>query len=110
MPYQGFAIQRASDGTTLACGQFAREAELVGLYDVYTHPDARNQGLAQRLCERLLALAVQEGASTGYLQVNGENGAAQRIYSRLGFADSASTTGCRRLNTTGGGRRCSRRY
>lgn len=90
VPYQGFAIQRASDGATLACGQFAREAELVGLYDVYTHPDARKQGLAQWLCERLLALAVQEGARTGYLQVEGDNVVARRIYSRLGFADGYS--------------------
>ncbi len=90
VPYQGFAIQRATDGATLACGQFAREAELVGLYDVYTHPDARNQGLAQRLCERLLALAVQAGARTGYLQVEGDNTGARRIYSRLGFADGYS--------------------
>ena len=90
VPYQGFAIQRASDDSTLACGQFAREAELVGLYDVYTHSEARNKGLAQGLCERLLALAAQEGACTGYLQVEGDNTVARRIYSRLGFADGYS--------------------
>ena len=87
VPYQGFAIQRLADGATLACGQFAREADLVGLYDVYTHVDSRNQGLAQLLCVRLLALAVHEGARTGYLQVEGDNRVARRIYSRLGFAD-----------------------
>ncbi len=87
VPYQGFAMQRETDGTTLACGQFAREAEMVGLYDVFTHPEARKQGLAQRLCERLLALAAHEGAHTAYLQVESDNHVARRIYSRMGFVD-----------------------
>ena len=86
VPYQGFAVQRVSDGTTLACGQFAREADLVGLYDVFTHPDARQQGLATLLCERLLSLAAQEGGRTGYLQVENDN-PARRIYARLGFVE-----------------------
>ena len=87
VPYQGYAIQSERDGTTVACGQFAREADLVGLYDVYTHPEARNQGLAQLLCERLLALAASEGGHIGYLQVESDNHAARRIYGRLGFAE-----------------------
>ncbi len=86
VPYQGYAIQSERDGTTLACGQFAREADVVGLYDVYTHPDARNQGLAQLLCERLLALAASDGGHTAYLQVESVNHTARRIYGRLGFA------------------------
>jgi len=32
--YQGCALQDEPDGRLLACGQFAIEAELVGLYDV----------------------------------------------------------------------------
>jgi GNAT superfamily N-acetyltransferase len=105
--YQGYAIQRtgsacspvpgfenratldpanssAEEGFTLACGQFAREADLVGLYDVFTHPSARNQGLAGTLCKHLLTLAALQGAKTAYLQVEAGN-PARRIYSRLGF-------------------------
>ena len=88
VPYQGFAIRRDTDSGVLACGQFAREAELVGLYDVFTRPDARGQGLATVLCKRLLSLSAQEGAEIGYLQVEGDNHAARRIYERLGFADA----------------------
>ena len=55
VPYQGWAIRRDEDGIVLACGQFAREAELVGLYDVFTHPQARGRGLSRLLCGRLLA-------------------------------------------------------
>lgn len=83
--FQGFALQR-EDGAVMACGQFAREGCFVGLYDVFTHPDARNQGLAGWLCERLLSLAAFEGATLGYLQVEADNSAAQAVYRRLGFA------------------------
>ena len=90
VPYQGFAIRRQSDGEVLACGQFAREAELVGLYDVYTHVEARRQGFAAMLCGRLLSLAAAEGGQVGYLQVESDNHAAGRIYERLGFSDAYS--------------------
>jgi len=88
VPYQGYAIQRDTDGTVLACGQFAREADLVGLYDVMTLESARGQGLAGRLCERMLSIAALQGGRTGYLQVDSENEPALTVYRRLGFADA----------------------
>jgi GNAT superfamily N-acetyltransferase len=88
VPFQALAIRREADGTLLACGQIAREADLVGLYDVFTAEDARGQGLARRLCTRLLARARGEGARSAYLQVDAENHAARSVYRRLGFADA----------------------
>lgn len=88
VPYQGYAIQRDADGTVLACGQFARESDLVGLYDVFTLESARGQGLASLLCERMLSISAVHGAKTGYLQVDSENDAALSVYRRLGFADA----------------------
>lgn len=88
VPYQGFAICRDGTDEVLACGQFAREAELVGLYDVFTRDSARGQGLASLLCRHLLALAAAEGGSVGYLQVEHDNLTARRIYERLGFAEA----------------------
>ena len=87
VPYRGFAIRRDDDGTVLACGQYAIEAELVGIYDVFTLESQRGSGLATQLCQRLLSLAALNGAGIGYLQVEGDNHPAQRIYRRLGFAD-----------------------
>ena len=87
VPYQGFAIRREADGEVLACGQFAREAELVGLYDVFTRESERGQGLARLLCECLLSLAVNEGAQVAYLQTEADNHPARAIYHRLGFSD-----------------------
>ena len=88
VPFQGWVLRRPDDPTVLACGQMATEADLVGLYDVFTAPEARGQGLARRLCSHLLAQAVQGGARTAYLQVEADNLPARAIYGRLGFADA----------------------
>ena len=87
VPYEGCAVQYVASGEVLACGQFAREADLVGLYDVFTAETARGQGLARRLCEHLLELAAAQGARVAYLQVEADNPSARRIYQRLGFTD-----------------------
>jgi ribosomal protein S18 acetylase RimI-like enzyme len=87
LPFQARAIRREADGALLACGQFAREADLVGLYDVFTAEAARGQGLARWLCCHLLIIARAEGARSAYLQVEGDNHAARSVYKRLGFAD-----------------------
>jgi ribosomal protein S18 acetylase RimI-like enzyme len=94
VPYHGYVLgadepmDGLDPGQVAACGQFAQEDELVGLYDVYTHPQLRRQGLARALCERLLSLAISQGAKTAYLQVESDNHAARRIYSRMGFVDA----------------------
>lgn len=86
VPYSGWVLRNAG-GEVLACGQFAREASQVGLYDVFTAPAARNQGLSRMLCAALLRQAATEGARTAYLQVDADNARALRVYRRLGFAD-----------------------
>ena len=88
VPFEAYVVKRDDDGRLLACGQFALENELAGLYDVFTAPEARGQGLAQALCRSLLALARQRGARVGYLQVEGDNDPARSAYRRLGFADA----------------------
>ncbi len=88
VPYQGHAIRRDADGAVLACGQFAREGDLVGLYDVFTQEAARNQGLSSLLCERLLSISAAQGAKIAYLQVDADNAPALAVYRRLGFADA----------------------
>jgi ribosomal protein S18 acetylase RimI-like enzyme len=87
VPYRGCVIRRLSDGCVLACGQSAREGDLLGLYDVVTREDQRGQGLARTLCERLLARAAAEGAAVAYLQVESTNTPALRVYQGLGFVD-----------------------
>jgi ribosomal protein S18 acetylase RimI-like enzyme len=56
------------------------------LYDVFTHEQARGQGLAGLLCERMLSISGRQGAKVAYLQVDGANHPALAVYRRLGFA------------------------
>lgn len=86
VPYEGFVLEEG--GEILACGQSVREADLVGLYDVFTAPAARGRGMAGTLCRWLLAQAAQAGARHAYLQVDGDNGQARSVYSRMGFQDA----------------------
>ena len=86
VPFQAFEMQ--VDGHVVACGQFALEGDLVGLYDIFTTPKARGRGVASRLCAHLLNEAATRGAAHAYLQVEAENHAARAVYQRLGFADA----------------------
>lgn len=85
VPFSAFELK--ADGEVLACGQFAIEGDLVGLYDVYTAEPARGRGLARLLCTQLLAQALANGARHAYLQVDADNAPARAVYHRLGFAD-----------------------
>jgi len=87
-PVPFFAFELRADGAPLACGQFALEGDLVGLYDVFTADTARGRGLAATLCRHLLAQAGAQGARHAYLQVEDDNRAARSVYRRLGFADA----------------------
>jgi ribosomal protein S18 acetylase RimI-like enzyme len=86
VPYRGWLL-RDADGQLLACGQYAREGTLVGLYDIFTAAAARNRGLSRALCAELLRRAAAEGARTTYLQVDADNAPALAVYRRLGYAD-----------------------
>lgn len=80
--YQGFALNDAA-GALLACGQIVVDADLVGLYDVFSA--VPRQGHGERLCRALLTRAHAQGARHAYLQVSNDNTVAQRLYARLGF-------------------------
>ncbi len=85
VPFSAFELR--SHGELLACGQYAVEADLVGLYDVFTEPAAREKGYARLLCQYMLVHAREHGARHAYLQVEGDNHPARAVYHRLGFAD-----------------------
>ena len=85
VPFSAYELRE--EGVPVACGQFALEGDLVGLYDVFTAPAARGRGLAVMLCRTLLAEAKTHGARHAYLQVEGDNAAARAVYHRLGFVD-----------------------
>lgn len=85
VPFHAYELK--DRGQPVACGQYALESDLVGLYDVYTAEPARGRGLAGVLCRHLLVAARRQGARHGYLQVEGDNHAARAVYHRLGYID-----------------------
>ncbi len=73
------------DGMPVACGVAVLERELVGLFDVVTHPQARRLGHARALITSLLDWGKRGGASHAYLQVVESNESARALYAQLGF-------------------------
>ena len=88
VPFEGWALRRRETGRFVACGQFAVEADMVGLYDIFTVEAERGNGLSRQLCAHLLSLAGRQGARCAYLQVDAGNLPARAVYQRLGFEDA----------------------
>jgi N-acetylglutamate synthase len=81
-----FSIEE--DGETIACGMGAVQDKFVGLFDIVTDANFRNQGYGYQLVSDLLAWGKERGAQTAYLQVMLNNPPALRLYSKLGFKES----------------------
>jgi ribosomal protein S18 acetylase RimI-like enzyme len=81
-----FASIRHGD-QTIACGLGVLQAGFVGLFDIVTDPQSRQQGYGTQLVMSILAWAQRRGARTAYLQVMLNNAPALRLYSKLGFAE-----------------------
>jgi ribosomal protein S18 acetylase RimI-like enzyme len=87
VPYVGM-LWTDSLGKVAACGQYARQLDWAGLYDVFVAHAYRDRGLARSLCASLLHAARGQGARHAYLQVEADNAAARAVYRHLGFADA----------------------
>lgn len=88
VPFDGWVLRRTDTGRAIACGQIAVEADMVGIYDVFTDESERNQGWSRRLCAHLIADGRRQGARVGYLQVDADNAPARAVYRNLGFDDA----------------------
>lgn len=76
-----------ADGVSIACGLAVLERELLGLFDLVTHPSARRRGYARALVESLFEWGAQRGAKHAYLQVIEANHPARALYGQLGFVE-----------------------
>ncbi|WP_339237584.1 GNAT family N-acetyltransferase [Oceanobacillus sp. FSL W7-1281] len=71
----------------IACGLGIIEREYIGLYDIVTASQYRNQGFAEQLILHLLKWGKDKGAKYSYLAVLLNNEPALRLYSKIGFSE-----------------------
>ena len=71
----------------VARARAAVDGDWLGLHDIWVSPEARRQGLAQRVMAELVDWGASLGATTAYLQVRGDNLGALALYERLGFEE-----------------------
>ena len=68
-----------------ASGVAAYDRDWVGFRSIEVEPGQRRQGLALTVMAALLEWGAEQGATTAYLQVLGDNGPALELYDGLGF-------------------------
>ncbi|WP_245586047.1 GNAT family N-acetyltransferase [Paenibacillus pinihumi] len=75
------------EGRALACGLGVIERDYIGLYDIVTDKNFRNQGIAEQMILNLLHWGKDNGAAYSYLAVLSDNLPALRLYSKLGYKE-----------------------
>lgn len=81
-------VEESDDGEVLGLVAGVRagwDASVMYLVAMWVAPVARGTGVADRLVERVVAWASEEGAQVVRLHVMENNGRAERVYERNGF-------------------------
>ena len=73
------------NGKEVACGLGVISNGLFGLFDIATQKTARNRGYGTKLLEGMLHWALENGASSSYLQVVADNKPAIKLYEKMGY-------------------------
>ena len=63
-----------------------RDGDLLGIFDLVSHPAERRRGHARALMAGLLAWGREQGSRHAYLQVVEANAPAMALYASLGYA------------------------
>lgn len=80
----GFAVATID---AAASGVAAYADDWVGFRSIEVAPDQRRRGLGRAVMDALLEWGAEQGATTAYLQVLGDNSAALALYEGLGFRE-----------------------
>ena len=70
-----------------ASGVAAVEGDWAGFRTIEVAPERRREGLGVAVMAALVEWAAEQGATTAYLQVLGDNAPARALYGRLGFVE-----------------------
>jgi GNAT superfamily N-acetyltransferase len=87
MPLAMRAVAIREGSRIVATGLTIVEDECAGLFDIITHDDARLRGYGRRIVQGLLRHGWELGARNAYLQVQGDNAPARRLYAQFGFTE-----------------------
>lgn len=81
------AFLYAEKGSTITgVGLGVLEREYLGMYSLVTHPEYRRKGIGQSMVNTMIHWAQSHGATTVYLQVQGDNTAVS-FYKEMGFKE-----------------------
>jgi GNAT superfamily N-acetyltransferase len=72
-------------GQPVACGMGVVEGLLMGFFSIYTAAHRRRKGYAEMIMSALTDWGLQHDATYGYLQVEGHNRPALKLYQKLGY-------------------------
>ncbi|MFJ7744303.1 GNAT family N-acetyltransferase [Peribacillus sp. NPDC097295] len=87
IPTTCFIFVADEEESTLACGLGVLEDGYIGLFNIATDVEFRNQGYGTKLVRNLLYWGKENGAKNAYLQVVLTNDPARNLYARLGFKE-----------------------
>jgi putative acetyltransferase len=87
-PHIRFFIARV-DGAATGCGGVALFSDFAEIKRMYVRKEARGQGVADAILDRLCAVARQEGLRVVRLETGVHSRAAIRFYERHGFKPCA---------------------
>ena len=76
-----------SDGNVVAVGRAVADHGWAGVFGMATLPEARGKGAARTVLAALASWAAGHGAGLVYLQVEGGNRPAIRLYEQAGFGE-----------------------
>lgn len=87
--FMAFAAEAAVG--LIVCAPYDGRAGAAGLFSMWVAPQARGQGVGDRLVQRVLAWARAAGYTRVLLDVGDENVSATRLYERNGFLPTGRT-------------------
>lgn len=86
-PETGLFVHADKKGESASVLRCVHDRDLVGVFDLVTHPNALRCGHGKAVMETALLWAQRKGALSAWLQVVGDNKPAISLYNSMGFSE-----------------------